>query len=80
MINTNDVVDMIQLMADGVADERELLGEIKKSFDDVYDIIDLWYLGGCEFPFEINIKTSKGEKIISFDNPKQMVFTLSLLS
>lgn len=80
MINANEAVEKIQLIVDGVANERELLGEIKKSFDDVYDIIDLWYLGGCEFPFEINIKTSKGEKTISFDNPKQMVFTLSLLS
>ena len=58
---------------------RERLSNIKSAIDDTYNIIELWYQGGCEFPFEICLNVGGEERLISFDNIRQMLFTVHLL-
>ena len=58
---------------------RQHLVNIKNAIDDAYNLIELWYRNGCEFPFETYINVGGEEKFISFDNIRQMLFTVHLL-
>ena len=58
---------------------RTHLKNIKNAIDDKYNLIGLWYQNGCEFPFEAHINVGGEERCISFDNIRQMLFTVHLL-
>lgn len=58
---------------------RDRLARIKNMIDDTYNIIDIWYQSGCEFPFETKINIGGEEQVVSFDNIRQMLFTIHLL-
>lgn len=58
---------------------RDRIDRIKKALDDKYNVVDIWYQGGCELPFEANLIINGEEKVISFDTIDQMVTTIRLL-
>lgn len=58
---------------------RSSLEEIKNTIDDTYNIFDIWYQDGCNFPFEINMKIYGEERMITFNNIREMLFTIRLL-
>lgn len=58
---------------------RHTLNEIKNSVNDTYNIIDIWYQDGCEFPFEIDMNIDGEVKRLTFDNIREMLFTIRLL-
>ena len=58
---------------------REHLTNIKNMVNDTYDIVDLWYRCGCEFPFEAQMNINGEERTISFDNIRQMLFEIRTL-
>lgn len=58
---------------------RKKIANIKKMVDDTYDIVDLWYQDGCEFPFEIDMNIDGEMRTIKFDNIRQMLFEIRLL-
>ena len=62
-----------------IDDIRTKLSNVKKMVDDTYNIVDLWYQGGCEFPFEIDMNIDGEERTIKFDNIRQMLFEIRLL-
>lgn len=64
---------------DSIEDIRERIKKIKDALCDIYNIVDIWYQSGCEFPFEMNMNINGVEKIIKFDNIEQMVSTIRLL-
>lgn len=58
---------------------RVRLQKIKDALNDIYNIVDIWYQSGSEFPFEIDININGKNKTIRFDSIKQMVSTIRLL-
>lgn len=55
------------------------IGKIKDMIEDYYNVFDIWYDSGCEFPFKTIINIKGKEQTIEFDSVREMLSTIRLL-